>query len=453
MNDFSLSQRDQLLMSFLACLNEHGISYCVLSSLSVANPEYDLDVDISVGPEDSASVARLIRKFSHSNDLLLIFDIWSGTHSRAYTLVKRGSAARVVLKLDIMAGYASFRTGELLHHEELTRDRVFNGSFWAMSERSELAYLAVRHIIKNDGRAYRTERIRVLLDKVSLKACEEVFPPVILEAIDSAASESLQTADRVMQLKLKKYGKARMGVIRRATAGISEIRRACQRINRPVGRTIAFLGPDGAGKSTLIQTLRTRMVTVFHGSTSFYWRPRLLPSPGRLKFWSPSIEKQENPDPHNVTPHGKATSLSRLLYFSLDYILGYFILVLPRTIRKDLVIFDRFLNDIRIDQLRYRMNIPELMLRLVERIAPKPDIIFALHGPPKVLHARKPELNVEEIERQLAILRQLAETNRHFTLVSVDDDVEAIVDEIIETIMLHCAEAGQDLNGRRAHVA
>ncbi|MEA5163507.1 hypothetical protein U5903_22275 [Cereibacter johrii] len=444
MNELSLYQRDNLLMRFLAFLNEHSISYCVLSNLSNTNPEYDLDVDISIAQNDTAAVAKLIREFSHSNDLLVIFDIWSGTHSRAYTLVKRGSAARVVLKLDIMVGYASFRTGELLRHEEIARDRVFNGSFWGLSETSELAYLSVRHFIKSDDRAYRIERINFLREKVSLEISREAFPPVILEAITSATSGSPKTADRAIQLKLKNYGKARMGFIGRAAAAISEIRRAVHRVSRPVGCTIAFLGPDGAGKSTLIKALRTRMAPVFHGSTSFYWRPRLLPSPGRLRFWNPSLEKEENPDPHNVIPHGKVASLARLLYFSLDYILGYFVLVHPRTICKDLVIFDRFLNDIRIDQLRYRMNVPELMLRFVERFVPKPDIIFALYGPPEVLHARKPELSIEETARQVALLRQMAEENRHFTLVSVDNGVEKIVDEIIETIMLSCAEAGQE---------
>ncbi|SFK76020.1 hypothetical protein [Shimia haliotis] len=451
MNDLSLYQRDQLLMRFLAYLNDHSISYCVLSNLSNANPEYDLDVDISIASKDSTKVARLIREFSHSNDLLLIFDIWSGTHSRAYTLVKRGSAARVVLKLDIMVGYASLRTGELLRHEEIALDRVFNGFFWGLSERSELAYLSVRHFIKNDGRAYRIERIKFLSEKVSPESCREVFPPVIVEAIGLAASGSPQTADRAIHLKLKNYGKARMGLIGRAAAGVSEIRRAVHRVSRPVGSTIAFLGPDGAGKSTLIEALRARMAPVFHGSTSFYWRPRLLPSPGRLKFWNPSLEKQENPDPHNVFPHGKAASLARLLYFSLDYILGYFVLVRPRTICKDLVIFDRFLNDIRIDQLRYRMNVPELMLRFVERLVPKPDIIFALYGPPELLHARKPELSIEETARQVALLCQMADENRHFTLVSVDNDVEKIVDEIIETIMLSCAKAGEGLTGSSPH--
>ncbi|MCV6577248.1 MAG: hypothetical protein OIF58_16120 [Cohaesibacter sp.] len=447
MSKLDLSLRNQLVTRFLADLNDQDISYCVLSGLPKENAETDFDLDISVASKDSASIAQLIRVFAHCNDLLLMCDIWSGTHSRAYTLVKRASAARIVLKIDIMEGYASFEIGEILRHEEITHDRVFNGNFWSLSEKNELAYLAVRHIIKQDGRSYRVDRIRTLLGKNSLKTCAEIFPPIIVDAIEIAAAKTPQISERTMKRKLIKYGKARMGGKGRAVAWKREISRAIYRIRRPVGCTIAFLGPDGSGKSTLIQELSTRMEPIFHEISCFYWRPRFLPSPGRLKVWSPSIEKQENPDPHNVIPHGKIVSFIRLAYFCLDYSLGHFCVLLPLKIRKHLVIFDRFITDLRIDPLRYRMTVPAPLLSLVQYSAPKPDIIFALLGPPDILHARKPELSMEEMARQLTLLQQMADESHTFIPVDVDKDINEIIDEIIEIIMLSYSERGRDLTG------
>ncbi|WP_164982826.1 hypothetical protein [Leisingera sp. NJS204] len=442
MNGLSLPQRDQLLLRFFACLDEHGVSYCVLSGLAAENPEYDLDVDISAAPGDRALIARLVRQFAQENGLLLLFDIWSGTCSRAYTLVQRGSAGRVMLKLDIMAGYGSFRTGEVLRHAELARNRVYNGMFWTLSPQSELAYLAVRHVLKNDNRAYRAARIGDLRATVNMHAFKSAFAPVILDAAEAAAARRLPEQGAALRRRLARYGKARMGRRRRLIAAVQETRRHLQRIRHPVGCSVAFLGPDGSGKSTLIAALHKRLSPVFHGVTLLYWRPRLLPTPGRLKFWNPAPEKQKNPNPHDVVPHGRAVSLARLLYFSCDYILGHFLVVLPRMIRKDLVVFDRFLNDIRLDQLRYRMTVPARLLRLIERLAPRPDIIFALHGPPEVLHGRKPELELQETARQVDLLQQMARENRHFAAVQVDRDIEHIVDEIIETLLAACAENG-----------
>ncbi|WP_291730357.1 hypothetical protein [Leisingera sp. F5] len=449
MNGISLPQRDQLLLRFFACLEEHGVSYCVLSGLSAENPEYDLDVDISAAPGDGPLIARLVRDFAQDNGLLLLFDIWSGTCSRAYTLVLRGSAGRVMLKLDIMAGYGSFRTGEVLRHAEIARNRVYNGMFWTLPPQSELAYLAVRHVLKNDNRTYRAARIRELHAAVDMGAFKSAFAPVILDAVEAAAAGRLPEKRAMLRRQLAGYGRARMGLRRRLIAWAQEFRRHLQRIRQPVGCSIAFLGPDGSGKSTLIAALHKRLSPVFHGVTLLYWRPRLLPAPGRLKFWNPAAEIQENPNPHDVVPHGRAVSLARLLYFACDYILGHFLVVLPRMIRKDLVIFDRFLNDIRLDQLRYRMAVPARLLRLIERLAPKPAIIFALHGPSELLHHRKPELELQETARQVELLLQMARENRHFAAVNVDRDIEHIVDEIIEALLAACAENGGKRTGSR----
>ena len=449
-----LSRRDRLLVAFLSFLNNRSVDYCVLSPIRASNPDHDLDVDMSVSPEAFRAVPRLVREFAEAHDLLLLFDIRSGIRSRACTLVLRGSAARVVLKLDFMMGYGSLALGEVFRHEDLAHGKVFDGACWRLSEQSELAYLAARHVIKGDNRRYRQERVAELWQRVDHYAFAKDRPAVIRDAVELVASDPAPGDARLLTMRaaLRDHGRRRMGWADRLAAPAAEAARRLHRTLRPVGLSVAFLGPDGSGKSTLIQALRERLDPVFHGVSVLYWRPRLLPTPGRLKVWNPTAEKTENPDPHGVVPHGKAVSVARMAYFGLDYVLGYPAVVVPKKVRKHLVIFDRFLHDVRVDPRRYRMNLPAGALALLERIAPKPDLIFVLQGTPEVLRQRKQELSLPEIARQLGELGELAKAGPPFVPIDVDRDIGTIVDDLVDHILAARAEGAQGTLGGANHV-
>lgn len=439
-------QQKRFLVAFLSFLNDRSADYCVLSRIDAEDAGHDLDVDMTVSPEAFRAVPALIREFAASHDLLLLFEIWSGVRSCAYTLVLRGSSARVVLKLDFMTGYGGSALEEVFRHEDLAGDKVFDGTCWRLSEESELAYLAVRHLIKNDGRLYRQERVAQLWGQIDREAFARGRPPVVRDAVELVASDGFSPAGEpaaALRARLRSYGRQRMGRGDRLAAVARETARRLHRCARPVGFSVAFLGPDGSGKSTLIQALRERLGPVFHGVSVLYWRPRLLPTPGQLKFWNPTAEKTENPNPHGVVPHGRAVSLIRMAYFGMDYVLGYPAVVMPKMVRKHLVIFDRFLHDVRVDPRRYRMQLPAGALALLEKVAPKPDLIFVLQGTPEVLRQRKEELSLSEIGRQLGELRELAKAGPRFIPVDVDRDIEAIVDEIAEHVI--AARAGEPM--------
>ena len=55
-----------------------------------------------------------------------------------------------------------------------------------------------------------------------------------------------------------------------------------------------IMGVSGAGKTTVGNKVIDRLGGNFHGAVKIYWRPRLLPNIGKLKFWNPSKEISEN---------------------------------------------------------------------------------------------------------------------------------------------------------------
>ncbi len=203
-----------------------------------------------------------------------------------------------------------------------------------------------------------------------------------------------------------------------------------QRMVTPTGVWVAFMGPDGAGKTTVGEAYRARLSTLFDQShqRQFHWRPRWLPAPGKLAGHAETDIVID--DPHGKPPRGRLVSLLRFGYFWLDFVFGHWVRVRPLLMRRHLVSFDRCYFDFLVDPRRFRLSVPRGLMRLFAHLVPQPELIFVFDAPASVLHARKQELAPAEIEAQLVALRELARRYPAMHTVRVDREVSDIVDEL-----------------------
>jgi thymidylate kinase len=183
---------------------------------------------------------------------------------------------------------------------------------------------------------------------------------------------------------------------------------------------VVVLGPDGAGKSSVVKQLIETTQTTFSGHQLFHWRPGCL---WRRKGNAGST------DPHAQEPHSAWWSVARVFSHILDYWVGYLTKIRPALVRSNVVVFDRYFYDLLVDPRRYRYGGPQWLISTLASFVPKPDIILVLDASEETVLLRKQELGRDELRRQRNAYRRLAQTLSRAELLSADQELTQVVSD------------------------
>ena len=201
------------------------------------------------------------------------------------------------------------------------------------------------------------------------------------------------------------------------------------------GYCVAFLGTDGSGKSTLIEMVKPMLQQMMHSPVEYrHLRPGLLPSLARLT----GKPTKEGPvtNPHCGKTAGWISSLIRFSYYYIDYTLGCFVKIFPGLVKRPtIVICDRYYYEYMIDPKRCAVKLPPGWARFWGWFIPKPDLILCLGGDPEKIYARKPETSLEEVKRQVSVLKKFCDGNKRTTWVDTTTSIEASYDAVLSTIV------------------
>ena len=88
-----------------------------------------------------------------------------------------------------------------------------------------------------------------------------------------------------------------------------------------------------------------------------------------------------------------------------------------------------------VDQRRYRLGKSTELVRLLRLFLPREDLVFVLDAPPEIIHQRKQELSIEELERQRDALRKLAQSSARYVLVPAEGSPEEIAAAVCRKIV------------------
>ncbi|MGH9681482.1 MAG: hypothetical protein ACRD4Y_16160, partial [Candidatus Acidiferrales bacterium] len=196
----------------------------------------------------------------------------------------------------------------------------------------------------------------------------------------------------------------------------------------PSGIYIVILGPDGAGKSTLVNKILELLGPLFDSHRILQWRPQLIKPRAR---YSPYF----NP-PHAKPPHGVVESVLRIFAVLLDYWVGYPTYIRPLLARGSLLIYDRDFHDLLVDRLRYRYGGPDWLPDFAAKFLPEPETLFlTLDADTEVILSRKQEVAPEELRRQRVAYAELSAKLPNSPLIRTDISFETSTNAATGTIV------------------
>jgi thymidylate kinase len=185
---------------------------------------------------------------------------------------------------------------------------------------------------------------------------------------------------------------------------------------------ICFLGPDGSGKSTVIELLKKE--SSFEEIHYFHLKP---------------IYKKKSSDkivenPHRHKTYSPIKSYIKLIFLFFQYNIGWLKNILPLKNKSSLVIFDRYYDDILVDYKRYRYGGCSFAVNFIRFFIPKPDIYFILTADANIINNRKQEVSLEELKRQIKAYRNLADNSKYIN-IDANKDPSEIISKITNIII------------------
>ena len=204
--------------------------------------------------------------------------------------------------------------------------------------------------------------------------------------------------------------------------------------------------PDGTGKTTFIQSLAEQLGFFYVCAAKDlvninHFRPVILPNLGATGE-KMGLMKQDKDFtvPHRASPANFLSSLVRMTYYWLDYLIG-----MPLILRKNaqfdkITIFDRYIYDLLVDPFRTRIKLPYWIRLAFAKLVKQPRIIFVLDAPVDIIYARKQELDRTEIIRQLVEFRKLKRFGNRVHILDATQLPQVMAQKAVKVILENCAK-------------
>ena len=235
-------------------------------------------------------------------------------------------------------------------------------------------------------------------------------PERTVEAVRDADWQSLVAMGQRMR-SAPRWRSGRSLAYRAARAGAMRMTKLRTLVREP-GLTMALLGPDGAGKSTLAAEL----------ARTFYFPVR----PVYMGLYG--ADTAVGRPPSGVIEH-----VGRMAGHLGRQWGGYLRAVYHRS-RGRLVVYDRFGYDALLRQPRNPWLGARVRRWLLSHAVPAPDLVLLLDAPPELLRARKPEHDLATLDSQRRSYLDLASRLGNIRTVRADQGSDTVRRDVTERI-------------------
>lgn len=322
--------------------------------------------------------------------------------------------------------HTSVRGITLASAEEFLEGRKFNGTLYHVNKEYNFLdkYLYNRAVGAQYPAKYNSTREQVESSDIVSRKLRDIFGSGDTKQIDRMSGKRLLFA-ALKQNLLANPVKTVCRII--ATQCIMWKNAMCASTAPRIG----FTGPDGAGKTTVIELMHEKISPVFGKAAEFFhFRPTLFPNLGEAAH-STGIKKEvdrEYSRPHRGKKSGVISSFIRLCYYTTDYIIGFWAKVKPHCAVTKWVIFDRYYTDIIADSRRSGIHLNTKFLYFWGKVfIPKLHYNILLTADSDVILARKQELDREGIDTINKKLDYLKDKKGYYLILNNNGAEEAVM--------------------------
>ena len=422
-------------------LNKEGIQWMVMRNYEgLPYENRSKDLDIGIAHKDFKRSHKIINNVMKNVGFTKIFYI-RYQYALCSTYFFDDGNNLESLKIDLIDGFV-WRGAQLVDFSETYERRIKYKNFFVPSQVDDGLMLLIKPLLT--GGFIKKKYIKDIF--ISLENDKEQFKKMYYhifgkkisdctwEYIDTNCFEDLITFKKKLCLAAWKNQFKRhpfSTVSKLIEHAVLEMGRLVFR-KRPT--MFSALGPDGVGKSTFleifIQRLSELCVSDMDSLYVLHFRPNLLPNLKKLLSGKNYNESQEEfTNPHRGGKTNSLSSLVRMTYYWLDYLIGYYLKIKYKCRHNGKVIFDRYINDFLVDPERARIYLPYFIRRIFVNLTPKVDIAYILSCDANIIYERKKELTIEEIQIILDAYKKIAEKDKRYIMLDASKAPNQIVEE------------------------
>lgn len=420
--------------ALLDALSTQCKSYCILAGYERLPEGLDSDFDFLVSQADFDRMPRIIDEVAHTTGTQLFQAIDHELSGRAYFVGSLEGVRLTIVQPDCASDYRHFGRRWLPAGEVLAARRRHASGFYVPSTAHEFAYSLIKRLNMrsfNREHGYRLHRLyvedRIECGRMIARFCRGPEGSSIVRM--ASANDWTE-----MYRSIEPF---RAAMLRSRKEPIAELLRDIPKkalyllrsMVQPTGCWIAFMGPEGSGKSPALNAATREFAPSFRTIRGFHLQPQLIGSwaasqgPAAVQYGQPV--------------RGTAASMATVVGIWLDYVFGYLGRILPGLIRTELVLFDRCFYDLLADSRLIRYGGPPWLLRTAARLSPGPDLVIVLDAPPEVLRSRMQDAPLEDAARQRAAYLELARTLPNAVVVNAAQPAEDVIHDALAAIVAH----------------